>query len=170
MSSDKPLCQQSQFDTFYRNNVRGLRNYILYRFGDEEAADDVVQESFVKLWKNCAKVTLEGAKSYLYKIAINLSTSLKRHEAVKLKYQERAVIMDKDNESPEYLILEKEFMDKLTKVIGSLPDRQREVYLMNRIEKMSYKEIAEATNVSVKAIEKLMHKALLKLRKEIGNI
>ena len=61
-------------------------------------------------------------------------------------------------------------MIKLEKAISSLPERQREVFLLNRIEKKTYREIAELSGVSVKAIEKLMHKALLKLRVEIENI
>jgi len=61
-------------------------------------------------------------------------------------------------------------MVKLENAISSLPERQREVFLLNRIEKKTYKEIAELSGVSVKAIEKLIHKALLKLRTEIENI
>ncbi len=166
----KPLCEEEQFDSFYTSNVKALRNYIFYKFGDAEQADDVVQESFIRLWNNCAKVTLDTAKGFLFKIATNLSTSLKRSEKVHLKYTERAVKTDKNEESPEYIILEKEFMDKLTNAISSLPDKQREVFLMNRIEKKTYKEIAEISGVSVKAIEKSMHKALVKLRKTIGDI
>ena len=73
-------------------------------------------------------------------------------------------------ESPEYLILEKEFMEKLSDAIAQLPDKQREVFLLNRVEKKTYKEIAEMSGVSVKAVEKSMHKALVKLREKIGNV
>lgn len=167
---EKPLCNEDQFDSFYTSNVKALRNYIYYKFGDAEQSDDVVQESFIRLWKNCAKVTLDTAKGYLFKVATNLSTSLKRSEKVHLKYTERAVRSDKDDESPEFIILEKEFMEKLTSAISSLPEKQREVFLMNRVEKKTYKEIAEISGVSVKAIEKSMHKALVKLREKIGDI
>ena len=167
---EKPLCNEEQFDAFYNEHARALRNFIYYKFGDADQSDDVLQESFIRLWKNCAKVTLDTAKGFLYRIAINLSTSLKRSEKVKLKYEERAVRSGADQESPEFRILEKEFMEKLTAAISSLPDKQREVFLMNRVEKKTYKEIAEISGVSVKAIEKTMHKALLKLRDKIGDI
>ena len=167
---DKPMCDENQFDSFYSTNIKALRNFIYYKFGDADQADDVAQESFIKLWDNCAKVTLETAKGFLYKVAINLATSLKRSEKVHLKYTERAVKSEIDPESPEYVILEKEFMEKLSAAISSLPDKQREVFLMNRVEKKTYREIAEISGVSVKAIEKSMHKALVKLREEIGDI
>jgi len=61
-------------------------------------------------------------------------------------------------------------MEKLKSAIAELPDRQREVFLLSRIDKKTYKEIAELSGVSVKAIEKLMHKALVVLRKKIGNV
>lgn len=165
-----PLCEEARFDAFYREHVRSLRSFIYYKFGDADQSDDVVQESFIRLWKNCAKVTMETARSFLYKIAINLNTSLKRSEKVQLNYKEQAVKMEFDGESPEYVLLEKEFMDRLTNAIASLPDKQREVFLMNRVEKKTYKEIAELSGVSVKAIEKSMHKALLKLRDKIGDV
>ncbi len=167
---EKPLCDERQFDSFYSTNAKALRNFIYYKFGDAEQSDDVVQEAFVRLWKNCAKVTMDTAKGFLYKIAINLSTSLKRSEKVRLKYAERAIKVDSNIESPEYLILEKEFMEKLSDAIAQLPDKQREVFLLNRVEKKTYKEIAEMSGVSVKAVEKSMHKALVKLREKIGNV
>lgn len=168
--SEKPLCDEHQFDSFYTSHAKALRNFIYYKFGDAEQSDDVVQESFIRLWKNCAKVTMDTAKGFLYKVAINLSTSIKRSEKVHLKYTERAVKIESDKESPEFLILEKEFMEKLSNAIASLPEKQREVFLMNRVEKKTYKEIAELSGVSVKAVEKTMHKALLKLRDKIGNV
>ena len=166
----KPLCEEEQFDAFYNEHVKTLRNYLYYKFGDADQSDDVTQESFIRLWKNCAKVTLATAKGFLYKVAINLGTSIKRSEKVHLKYTEQAVKSEKDIESPEYVILEKEFMEKLTNAISNLPDRQREVFLMNRVEKKTYKEIAEISGVSIKAVEKVMHKALMKLRDSFGNI
>ncbi len=167
---EKPLCNEEQFDAFYTEHAKALRNFLYYKFGDADQSDDVLQESFIRLWKNCAKVTLESAKGFLYRIAINLGTSLKRSEKVKLKYEERAVRSEADQESPEFRILEKEFLEKLTEAISTLPDKQREVFLMNRVEKKTYKEIAEISGVSVKAVEKSMHKALLKLRGKIGDI
>jgi RNA polymerase sigma-70 factor (ECF subfamily) len=74
------------------------------------------------------------------------------------------------NESPEFIMLEKEFMEKLESTIDNLPEKQREVFLMNRIEKMKYKEIALHLDISVKAVEKRMHQALVVMRKEIGDV
>ena len=169
---ERSLCDEREFDAFFKEQVKSLTSYLYYRFGDREQARDVVQEAFTKLWQQCAQVPLGKAKSFIYTVASNLFTSVKRHDQVKLKYQEKAVKINtgkSDSESPEFVILEKEFMEKLTSVISGLPEKQRTAYLMNRVEKKTYKEIAEVMEVSVKAIEKLMHKALKKIREEIGD-
>jgi RNA polymerase sigma-70 factor (ECF subfamily) len=57
-----------------------------------------------------------------------------------------------------------EFKVKLEQAINDLPDGQREAFLMHRIDQMTYKEIAERLEISVKAVEKRIHKALVKLR------
>jgi len=166
------ICKEKSFQVFFNTHATLLRNFLYYKFGGLDDVDDIVQDSFIKLWNNCTKVTTDTAKSYLFKIAINQSTSLLRHKAVKLKHQKevKQINHNSTNESPEYILEEKEFMVKLENAISSLPERQREVFLLNRIEKKTYREIAELSGVSVKAIEKLMHKALLKLRVEIENI
>lgn len=169
---EKSVCDQRIFDSLFQEHARLLRNFIYYKFGDADQADDAAQEAFVRLWKNCAKVPLEKAKSYLYTVASNFSTSIKRHEKVKLNYELSYMGVSKhmDYESPEFVTLEKEFMEQLTNAIASLPDRQREAFLLNRIEKKKYKEVAEVMGVSVKAVEKLLHKALLKLKDQIGEL
>jgi len=166
------ICKESVFQQLYKKNATLLRNYLYYKYGNVTDVDDVVQEAFIKLWDNCKKTTPDKAKSYVFKIAINLCNSLLRHNTVKLKHQKEVKSINNYSspESPEFILEEKEFMIKLQNAISSLPDRQREVFLLNRIEKKTYREIAELSDVSVKAIEKLMSKALIKLRDQIKNI
>jgi len=65
---------------------------------------------------------------------------------------------------------EKEFMDKLQNAIADLKEGQREVFLLSRIDKKTYKEIAEMLSISVKAEEKRMTLALKQLRETVGKI
>ena len=166
------ICNEKVFDNFFKNHSKLLRNYIYYKFGNLDQAEDVVQEAFIKLWNNCAKVSPGKAKSYIYTIANNLSISNTRHEKVKFKHKNYITQRKTDinHESPEFIVLEKEYMEQLKNALAELTDRQREVFLLNRIDKKTYKEIAEISGVSVKTIEKLMHKALVALRQKVGNV
>ncbi len=166
---NRSVCESEVFSAIYKNNANDLRNYLYYKFGDLETAEDLVQESFIKLWKNCVKVIFQKAKSYLFTVATNMFIDKKRHEKVVLNYQKQNK-NHIDNQSPEFLFEEKEFMKKLQFTLGNLPDKQREVFLLNRIDNKTYKEISEMLNISVKAVEKRMHNALKIVRKEIGNV
>ena len=170
-SAETSLCEEKYYSDFFKSQAKSLRNFLIIKFGDETLAEDLVQESFVQIWKNCASVEITKAKSYLFTVAVNKGLSVKRHEKVVFKHQNLVINTSKEGtevDSPEFKMLEGEFMDKFKKLIASLPDRQREVFLLSRVEGKSYREIAEMCNISVKAVEKLMSKALLKMRTGLG--
>jgi len=163
------VCHAKNYEKLYRDHAEKIANYLYYKFGDMEKAKDVVQESFAKLWVNCSKIIFENAKSFLYKIANNISINDYNHQKVILKYKSRP--QNKiTNESPDFQMEEKEFMDKLNQAIANLKEGQREVFLLSRIEKNTYNEIAELLNISVKTVERRMHLALKILRTKIPEI
>lgn len=163
------VCEEQTFSSIFTSNSKTIFNYIYYKFGNEEKANDAVQEAFVKLWENCAKVTPEKAKSYLYTVANNLYLNVLKAEKVRLKYADLHS-NSISNESPEYLLEEKEFQKKLEKALNDLPENQRITFLLNRIDGKKYAEIAEMEKVGIKAIEKRMHLALKSLREKIDGI
>ena len=162
------VCEEEVYSSLFKTNSKTVFNYIYYKFGNEEKAHDAVQEAFVKLWENCAKVSPEKARSYVYTVANNMYLNVIKAEKVRLKYADKS---DKTtNESPEYVMEEKEFKAKLDRALESLPENQRTTFLLNRIDGKKYSEIAEIEGVSVKAIEKRMHLALKALREQIDGI
>ncbi len=168
-NSPESICEESVFNRCFSLNAEGLRNYLYYQCGDMQQAEDLMQDAFIKLWNNCKKVLVEKAKSFLFTVAKNAFYNQVAHKKVVLAY-EKAPHRTADHETPEYKIEEEEFMEKLQTAIDALPEGQREVFLLNRIDKKTYKEIAEMLGVSQKAVEKRMHKALVKMRKTIKNI
>ena len=163
MNTDN-TCEEEVFRSVFNDIGTPLRNFIYYKSGNMAMAEDIAQDAFSQLWQNCAKVPLAKAKSYLFTIANNLFLNKMNHQKVVLKFEQRQ--RDKYNEeNPQYLLESKEFKNRLEKAISDLPEDQRTVFLMNRIDKKKYREIAEELGVSVKTIEKRMHNALLKLRK-----
>ena len=168
MSKEISVCEAKIYESLYKKYNKSLYSFMYFKCGDQSRAEDLVQEAFIKLWNNCAKVIFEKAKSYLYTIANNQFLNEVAHSKVKLKYQQHSGKDDRNIESPDFVLEEQEFMVKLEKAIDGLTPGQKEVFLLNRIEDKKYREIAEMLDISVKAVEKRMHGALLKLRKSIG--
>ncbi len=163
------LCKEIIFSDFFKNHAKSLRNYLIYKFGNEEYAEDITQETFIKLWQNCVDVPIEKAKSYIFTIANNASLNVIAHQKVKLNYQKSNAHSDTTHETPEFLLEEKQFKAKLLSAIENLNETQRVAFLMHRIDEKKYAEIAEELNISVKAVEKRIHLALVELRKEFDN-
>lgn len=157
------VCHESVFEKLFKSLAPEVRNFLLFKFRDIERANDIVQEAFIIMWNNCHKVPAGLAKSYLYKVAQNQFIKLLDKDKVRQKHLE----LQTDTthiEDPAFTLEHKELSEKLKTAIEQLPDGQREVFLMNRLENKTYAEIAVILGVSVKAIEKRMHHALVKLR------
>ncbi|MCI4668742.1 MAG: sigma-70 family RNA polymerase sigma factor [Bacteroidia bacterium] len=162
--NDASVCKEKVFDNVFELHGESLRNFCYYKCGDREEAEDYAQEAFVRLWENCAKVPFQKARGFLFTVAQNLFYKKVEHQKVVLKFIRRQNKRS-DKETPEFLQEEKEFLNRLETAISSLSEKQREVFLLNRMDGKSYKEIAAMLDISVKAVEKRMHNALITLRK-----
>ena len=138
-----------------------------------QAAGLQKQPNFLPANLNTSLFSLFGnfskSKSYLYTIANNAFLNEVAHKKVVLQYQ-KGNVKKSTNINPEFLLEEKEFQSKLNKAISNLPIKQREVFLLSRIDKKKYSEIAVIVGITVKAVEKRMSQALMILREKIGNI
>jgi RNA polymerase sigma-70 factor (ECF subfamily) len=169
INKESNFCNEKKFSDFFLNQSKLLNNYIYYKCGNIDLASDITQEAFLKFWKNCKKVIPGKAKSFLYTIANNLFLNEYSKNKVVLTFK-NSQTKNYTNESPEYLLEEKEFGFKLQQAISNLSEAQRTAFLMNRIDGKKYKEIAEILEISVKAVEKRIHNALVNLRRVIENI
>jgi len=156
----------AHFKALYDQYYTPIKNFIYYKCGDVDLAEDLTQDAFMKLWQKREDIKEETVKSYLYTIANNLFLNKVRHDKVVLGFVEKQTDQ-KNEQSPEYALEEKEFKEELERVIAGMTVKQREVFLMNRIDDLTYKEIAERLELSVKAVEKRMHGALNYLKEKI---
>jgi RNA polymerase sigma-70 factor (ECF subfamily) len=171
MMNEKPnLCKETYFNEFYLEHIKSASNFAFYKCGDKAGALDLVQEAFSKIWEHCTKIDFNKAKTYLFTTVNNLFLNTVKHKKVVMDYAKAVPYLDATNQSPEYLLEEEEFKQKLQHAISLLTDAQREVFLLNRIEDKKYREIAELLGISQKAVEKRMSGALKMLREHIENI
>jgi len=158
------VCEENTFQKIFFEHSEHVRNYLYYKSGNLQLSEDLVQDAFAKLWEKCADVQPEKAKSFLFTIATNLFLNKIAHQKVVVKF-ENLGHSEADHQSPEFLLEENEFKKRLEQAIAELPENQRVVFLMSRIDQKKYREIAEELDISQKAVEKRMQKALVALRK-----
>jgi len=167
MTNIPSVCEEATYTKIFKEYVKSLHNYLYYKTGNKAMSHDLAQEAFSKLWQNCAKVTMNGAKGYVFKTANNLLINEYNHQKVVLNYQTQPQ-QQKTIESPEFLLEEQEFKQKLEDTIAALPEKQRVVFLLSRIDKKTYKEIADIVGISRQAVEKRMYNALNTLREVVS--
>ncbi len=162
-------CEESVFSGLFRRYSKDLHDFLHYKFGNHLNPMDKVQEAFVKLWEHCAKVPPNKAKSFLFTTANNLMLNDYAHQKVVFKHRQN-VGKPYTNESPEFLLQEKEYHQKLETALANLSEAQRVAFLLNRVEGKKFKEIAQLLDISTKAVEKRIYGALKKLREDIDGI
>ncbi|WP_179022400.1 RNA polymerase sigma factor [Winogradskyella forsetii] len=163
------ICESQLFERLYKKHAKNLHDFLYYKFGEHLNPQDQVQEAFIKLWQNCGKIAPAKAKSYLFTTANNLMLNVVAHQKVVLKFSKKPQ-KHSTNETPEFVLQEKEYHQKLQNAISNLTEAQRVAFLMNRIEGKRFKEIAELLDISVKAVEKRIYGALKKLREEVDGL
>ncbi len=159
---------KSEFKQCFDQWFDPLRNFIHYRCGDTEIATDVAQEAFMKMWEKNIEYHPHKTKGLLYKIAKELWISQHRKLDSARKY-ELSLTVQEEEQTPEKTLEFKELKQKYEAALTKLPPKQRTTFLMSRMENLSYKEIAERLDISVKAVEKRMTLALQSLRKTLAH-
>ena len=163
---EKSVCKELIFNNLFKTCSKDLHDFLYYKYGENNNPQDIVQVAFEKLWKNCKKVLPEKAKSFLYTVANNeMLNSISRKKTV-LNYSLQKP-KDYTAESPEFLLEEKEYHDRLQKAIEELSEEQRVTFLMNRVEGKKHQEIADMLGISRKAVEKRIYTALKILQQKV---
>ena len=164
--AQETLCEPLVFERIYKEHSKSLYRFLYYNYGDESKSEDVVQEVFTKLWQRCSEYTLTNIKSLIYTAGKNLMINELQKSKVRLNYAS-SDSQTAFSESPEYALEEKQFKMQLEDAINGLTANERQVFLLNRIDQLTYAEIAKQLDISQKAVEKRMHQALMKLQNEL---
>ena len=163
------VCEERLFSKIYKEHATHLFNFLYYKYGEKLGPQDKVQEAFVKLWKKCKDVPPNKAKSFLFTVANNLMLNEFNHQKVVLKYQQKQT-KKVNHQDPQFLVEEKEYLEKFQNALAKLTEAQRVAFMMNRTEGKKHKEIAEILGISRKAVEKRIYTALKKLREDLKEI
>ena len=155
-----------------------LIKYIHQIVRDILMAEDIVQETFIKLWDDRLKIMVTGSiKAYIFRMAHNLSVN-KLQQAITARNKVNRVITEeewqfiKDTYQVNDFIIEKIESDDtdilIKNVINSLPGKCREVFILSRYEYLNNEEIAERLDISVNTVRAHIYHALEVIRQSIN--
>lgn len=167
MMIEKPLALDKQtFKNLFDLYFDDVRRYILYRCGNGEVATDIAQDTFLRIWEKAMIVNPETARGLLFKMAGDLYVTQYRREKLSFDFFKTFQPAGKSR-TPEDELSYRELAKAYEKALKTMPEKQRTVFLMNRIDNLKYQEIADSLGLSVKAIEKRMSQALEHLRENL---
>ncbi|MGV8095787.1 MAG: RNA polymerase sigma-70 factor [Mangrovibacterium sp.] len=143
--------------------------YYALKFVDEEAAKDIVQDVFLKLWSDKHLHVSRSLDGLLFTMVRNKCLQHIEKQKVRLTWQQSSGLRLKEDEILFYSteassLIEQELQGLLEKAIDSLPEKCREVFILSRYHEKMNKEIAEELGISIKTVEKHITTAMKLLR------
>ena len=158
--------EKDMFAALVKRYERPLTNFIYRLLGNKAEAEDVFQETFLRVYEKGGRFKGERKfRPWLYKIALNLARSSlrKRHRRRRL---ENAAARDlaEVNFSSTHETERMETAAIIKKAVGRLPPRQKEVFVLYQYQGLSYQEIAQVLNRKLGTVKSQMHFALKNLK------
>ena len=160
--------EHAAFETLFRAHYAGLVGLADSIVRDRGAAEELAQDVMLELWRRRETLAIETTvKAYLFRAARNRALNWVRHQRTAERLtpppDERGPFPPADVE-----LLEGEIQQALREAVSTLPERCRQVFELSRVHGLTYPEIAQSMEISVKTVEAQMGKALRVLRERLG--
>lgn len=152
------------FKEIYNTHFYDICRFLNYYTRDICIIEEVVQDLFTTLWEERFNVKIEYIKTYLYKGARNRMLNYLRDDSNRKLLMEQWAKTTYENRNSTDCINREAFSDTLSEALNFLPEKCKEIFLLSRKDRLSYKEIAQVKNISVKTVENQMGIALRKIR------
>ena len=160
---------KAAFELLFRSHFKGLTHFAQKYVKDFDTAKEIVQDSFISLWEK--RDTIDPAKqvkSYLTTIIYNKSLNYLRDNK---KFNKDILTFEglypfADHDKGDKLVAA-EIEKKIKLSIDELPEKCKEIFVMNRYEHLKYQQIADKLGISIKTVEAQMSKALQHMREKL---
>ncbi len=162
------MANEKDFEKLFKANYRRFVSAAYAYSKQKHIAEEIVQDVFVDFWKRLErKENISNHEAYLRRAIMYRSFDVIKAEK-KHGHKVEVDLIDNfsrdEHQNPETEIISKENLAFLQKTIDSLPERTRQIFMLSRFEKMSYKEISQKTEINQKTVEYHISKALQLIR------
>ena len=164
-NSDETAFKKLFFD-FHDN----LFHFVFYRLNDRDLAEDITQETFLRVWKNRESlVTNKSFFSLIARISSNLCYDHFRHMEVRRKNQKQVPKFGESHYNDPEKINQLDFLEKkIQKLVNDkLPEKCRSIFILSRFKGLSNNEIAEMLSISKRTVENQLYRALKILKRNL---
>lgn len=172
---------RSAFSVLVRRHQTGLYNFAMRQLRSPEVAEEVVQDAFIRVVQGVADFKHESRFStWVYTIVRNLCIDQLRKRAHR-KHPSLDEARGEDKDGPtlgeqtadvrantERETVSLELRDRIARAVETLPEEQREVFLLREVANLPFKEIAEVTNVPENTVKSRMRYALERLQEALA--
>ncbi len=160
---------EAVFEMAFREYYERLCNYANTIVKDMPESEEIVQGTFLTLWEKREEIEIHtSVKSYLYRSVHNTCLNRIKHQKVKQDHYDYCQSMPEATDiSASQQLIGKELELKINAAVEQMPDQCRKVFELSRFEELTYSEIAEKLEISIKTVEKHKMKALRILREEL---
>jgi RNA polymerase sigma-70 factor (ECF subfamily) len=156
---------KEEYKKVFEEYYNPLCNFASKYVSGSDIAEDVVQEVFVQMWQKRKQITLtSGIRSYLFQSTRNKAIEIIRRNKLQNAYIDEEkhnveVSYEIDKEADNYMLKE-----QLNKSIRQLPPKCQEIFVLSKMNGLTYGEIAEELNLSIKTVENQIGRGLKLLR------
>lgn len=159
---------EKAFEALFRHYYPHLCLYATQVLKNATAAEEIVQELFVRLWEKRRETKIETSlKNYLFRAVKNQCLNYIKHNQIKKEYSQK-VLAENEAISTEYDFESQiELFRRIEDTISELPEKRQEIFRLSRQEGLKYREIAEKMNISIKTVETQIGLAMKTLREKL---
>ncbi|GLR18348.1 RNA polymerase sigma-70 factor [Portibacter lacus] len=156
---------KEEYKEVFEEYYNPLCNFAFKFVNSADAAEDIVQEVFVQMWQKRNQINIKsGIKSYLFQSTRNKAIETIRRSKLKNDYVNEELYKSEKSyeievEADNYLLKE-----QLNKSIRQLPPKCQQIFVLSKMNGLTYGEIAEELNLSVKTVENQIGRGLKLLR------
>lgn len=163
--------EEAAFRLLVQRWEREVRAFLIHMLGSVEDAEDLTQDTFVKVHAKAGSYRPEGKfRSWLFRVAGNLARSRLRRRKILSWVSFRPDIHDRSSgqDGPLENMERKDATRQVRAAVAALPQRQRQALSLHRFQGLKYAEIADAMDTTVPAVESLIQRAMAQLRQTLA--